>query len=381
MHSATSAAEAHDRPFPSQAPRYPSEPSLLPPPRTNRMRTLLSLLSLSAAVAAQNLYVQPDGYAGVEGNSSTGIPFSYLSARVQQADSNRIGQPMPAISSLAFRRDRSAGSSSTARTIDVTILMGKNDIATFSNTFANNWLSTPTTVYTMKPTNLPDISVAPPAPPGPFVVTIPLDVNFNYDGVDSFMWELLVDNGVTGTYSMDWSSAAINTAGATSTALGTGCTTPNGVMSLTTSFSADVNNLNLSFSTLRAPSSAPVILALGVSNPNLPVPGLCTSLYTDALLQVPLGTSGTTGSLSSVVISAPWQDSFAGVNLFSQVLSPDLSQTGLPLALSNGRQSPLPLTRGGPAPAGIRRTYSTSSSSALTGVAPSTSAVVTQITY
>lgn len=345
------------------------------------MRTLLSFVALAATMAAQNLYTQPDGYADVEANSSSGIPFSYLSARVQQSDSNRIGLPMPAIASMSFRRDRSAGASSSARTVDVTVLMGKNDINVFSNTFASNWLSAPNTVYTMKPTNLPDISTAPPAPPAPFAVTIPLDVTYNYDGVDSFMWEILVDNGVTGTYSMDWSSVAINTAGGTTTLLGTGCTTPNGAMSLTTSFNADVTNLNLNFSTLRAPSTAPVVLAFGLSNPNLPLPGLCTSLYTDALVQVALGTSGSTGSLASVGFSVPWQNSFSGVDLFSQVLSPDLTQVGLPLALSNGRQSPLPLTRGGPAPAGIKRTYNLSSSSALTGTTPSTSAVVTQFVY
>jgi hypothetical protein len=162
------------------------------------MRSLSPLLFVSIA-AAQNYYVQPPGYAGVEGNSSTGIPFSYLSARVQQGDANRIGQPMPAISGLSFRRDRSAGASSTARTVDVTILMGKCNIAAFTNTFDNNWLSPPTTAYATRPTNLPDISGA-QTPPGPFVVTIPLDSPFNYDGVDSLLWELKVDNGVTGTW-------------------------------------------------------------------------------------------------------------------------------------------------------------------------------------
>ena len=152
-------------------------------------------------------------------------------------------------------------------------------------------------------------------------------------------------------------------------------------MGLTTTFSATATALNLSFTVARGPSSAPVVLALGLADPNLTLPGFCTAIRTDAIAQVPLGTTNTTGSLSGAVISAPWNDAFPGVVLFTQVLAPDASQTGVPVALSDGRQSPLPLTSGGPAPTGVRRTYSTSSSSAPTGVAPSTSAVVTEIRY
>lgn len=344
------------------------------------MRTVI-LLFCATSLAAQNLYVQPQGYAGVEGNSSSGIPFSYASARVQQADSNRIGMPMPAITSLSFRRDRLVGTTATARTIDVTVLMGKNDINAFSATFATNWLSAPSTVYTQKPTNLPDITVRPPVPPAALDITIPLDIPYGYDGVDSLMWEILVDNGITGTYSMDWVSTATTTNGPTSTQLGTGCTTSNGVMSLTTAFSATDTTLNLSFSTLRAPSTSPVILALGTFDPNLALPGFCAALHTDAIIQAPIGTSGTTGTLSSVVLPIAWHNSLANVTLFSQVISPDLSQAGIPIALSNGRMSATPPTSGGPAPTGIKRTYSLTSSSAVTGSTPSVSAVVTQMTY
>ncbi len=344
------------------------------------MRLIPIVLALSSSLVAQNLYVQPPGYDAIEGNSSTGIPFSYLSARVQQADSNRIGTVLPAISALAFRRDRSAGSTSTARTVDITVLMGKCDINTFTSTFANNWLGAPTTVYTTKPTNLPDISMAPPAPPAAFAVQIVSDVPFFYDGVDSLLWELQVDNGVTGTYSMDWVSAATTTNGATSTQLGTGCTTANGAMSLTTTFSATTSTLNLAFSTLRAPISAPLTLLFGLSDPSFNIPGFCTLIHTDAIASTPLGSASATGGLSQT-LSFPWSSSLSGWSMYSQVLAPDASQPGFPLAFSNGRQSPLPLTAGGPAPTGMRRTYSTASSSAATGVAPSTSAVVTQISY
>ncbi|MBK8976136.1 MAG: hypothetical protein IPM29_09430 [Planctomycetes bacterium] len=344
------------------------------------MRALSFLLLLTPFAAAQNIYVQPIGYDGVEGNSSTGIPFSYLSARVQQADSNRIGLPMGAISSLTFRRDRTAGATAVARTVDVTVLMGKCDINAFTSTFANNWLAAPTTVYATKPTNVPDLSMAPPAPPGPFVVPIVLDVPFSYDGVDSLLWEMTVDNGVTGTYSLDWVSAATTTSGATSTALGTGCTTPNGAMALTTTFSADAVNLNLSFNTTRAPASAPLTLLLGFLDPNLTIPGLCAALHSEGTVNAPIGTASATGALTAG-FPIPWSPLFSGVTLYSQVFGPDLSQAGLPIALSNGRMSPLPLTSGGPAPTGYRRTFSTTSSTAVTGSAPSTSAVVTQIIY
>lgn len=346
------------------------------------MRTLATVapLFLLSAAVAQNLYVQPAGYEAVEGNSSSGIPFSYVSSRVQQSDSNRIGIVMPAISMLTFRRDRSAGATGIARTIDVTVLIGKNDINTFSTNFATNWLSAPTTVYTRKPTNLPDITMAPPAPPAPFAIPIVFDSSYFYDGVDSLMWEIQVDAGTTGTYSMDWVSAATTTNGATSTALGTGCTTPNGAMSLTTTFSATATNLSLSFATLRAPSTTPLTVLLGLSDPNLAIPGFCANVRTDAIASAPLGTSSATGGLT-LALTFPWSPSFSGWSMYSQIIAPDASQAGFPLAFSNGRQSPMPLTAGGPAPTGIKRTYSLTSSGATTGSTPSVSAVVTQISY
>lgn len=65
----------------------------------------------------------------------------------------------------------------------------------------------------------------------------------------------------------------------------------------------------------------------------------------------------------------------------AQVLAPDATQSGLPVALSNGRQSQTPPTRGGTAPTKFRRTYSTTSSSAATGITPTSSAVITRLTY
>lgn len=349
--------------------------------RLHTLPVLVLPLAFAPAAIAQSVYVQPAGYESVEGNSSSGIPFSYVSARVQQADANRIGTVMASINRLSFRRDRSAGTTATARTIDVTASMGKADINLFSATFANNWLSPPTTVYTTKPTSLPDISVSPGNPPGPFVIPIVLDAPFFYDGVDSLMWELQVDNGVTGTYSMDWVSAATTTAGGTTTALGIGCTTANGTMSHTTSFSATATALNLSFAGTAAPSNTPVILLLGVLDPNLNVPGLCTALHSDVLFSQTLGTSGATGTLASTTLPLSFVPGTGGIPLYTQLAAVDLTQPGIPVALSNGRMSPLPLTPGGPAPTGIKRTYSLTSSSAVTGSTPSVSAVVTQIDY
>jgi hypothetical protein len=53
----------------------------------------------------------------------------------------------------------------------------------------------------------------------------------------------------------------------------------------------------------------------------------------------------------------------------------------IPIALSNGCMSTTPPTRGGPVPTGVKRTYSLTSSNAVTGSTPSVSAIVTQIAY
>jgi hypothetical protein len=331
--------------------------------------------------AAQNTYVSPPGYAAVEGNSSSAIPWVYVGARVQQADGNQVGTPMN-VTAIAFRQNDSTSSAAVGQSRDVTVLMSKANLATFSSTFANNYLTPPATVFARRTIVLPDWSLRPPVAPAPFTLRFPFDAPFPYDGADAVMWELVVENGMTGgTFSQDWVSAARNTPGGTTTLLGTGCTTSNGAMSLTTSFSATVNDLVLSFSTLRAPPSAPVVVLIGLSDPNLSIPGLCTALRTDAILSSTLGTASATGGLSGAQITVPWSDSFANGVLFSQVVSPDASQPGIGVALSNGRQSPLPPTRGGPAPVNIQRTYSTSSATATTGIAPSDSPVVTRFEY
>ncbi|MBI5849658.1 MAG: hypothetical protein HZB39_01245 [Planctomycetes bacterium] len=345
-----------------------------------RIRLAFTALLILPLAAAQSVYVQPAGYETVEGNSSSGIPFSYASARVQQSDSNRIGVVMPAISMLRFRRDRNAGASGVARTLNVGVTMGKNDIATFSSSFGNNWLGAPTTVYTIRSTNLPDITLPPPAFPAPFTVPIVFDVPYYYDGVDSLMWEIQLGSAVTGTYSLDWVSAATTTNGATTTALGTGCTTQNGAMSLTTTFTATATALNLTWSTASGPSSVPLTVLLGLSDPNLAIPGFCANIRSDAIISVPLGDTGPTGSLAQTM-SFPWSPAFAGWDMFTQTLAPDASQAAFPLALSNGRRSPMPATAGGPGSNGIKRTYSTTSLNATTGSTPSVSAVVTEINY
>ncbi len=80
---------------------------------------------------------------------------------------------------------------------------------------------------------------------------------------------------------------------------------------------------------------------------------------------------------TSVLLASTCHNSLANVTLYSQVLAPDVTQAGLPIAFADGRMSTTPPTSGGPAPAGIKRTYSLTSSSAATGSAPTVSAMVT----
>lgn len=87
-----------------------------------------------------------------------------------------------------------------------------------------------------------------------------------------------------------------------------------------------------------APVSAPLVLALGASNPNLPVPGLCCNLFTDLLTTLGVGSTGLDGSYTSAGSTVFFvQRNLVGQSLHAQVFAVDPgSSHAIPLLGSNG---------------------------------------------
>lgn len=346
------------------------------------MRQSLLFVFLSPLVA-QNQIVSPADYEIAEGNSSTGIPFSYASSRVQQVDGNLIGTVMPLLQRIEFRRDGVVTGGVSPRTQDVTILIGTGDVNAFTATFATNWTSTPTTVYTRKPTSLPDLSTPPSLLPAPWAVSLPFDTPYTYLGQQALLWEIVGENAsvLTPSYSMDWASAAATVNGPTTVALGTGCTTPNGTFSMSAAVVSNAAGMNFNLGATAGPSLSPVLLLVGVSDPNLGLPGLCANLRSDALLTLPFGATDALGALATASLTVANQLSLRGQTFNMQLAAPDASQAGLPIALSQGRACTTPNRLGAAAPANVRRTFNLTSHTAATGSAPSVSAAVTRYVY
>lgn len=313
---------------------------------TGLLRPLLAVMVTSSFLLGQKYLVSPPHAVNVEGTSSSGLMFSYPLSRQQQVDSNPIGQQFVLVQGIAYRQSNShSRTGAVARTIEVQIDMGFG-IANPTTTYDNNYkANTRKTVLPKQSVNLPDWTGATPTP-APFSLTFPFKTLFVYSNKESLIWDIMVTkNSSSGQYYIDWFPSAPNvTKGTTPQVLGKGCATKNGAFTHTTNFTADTTNLNLAWGATNAPSQAPVIAALGLNNPNLNI-GWCDNLHTDALVLLPRTTANSVGTVTGT-LQLPWQSTFAGIMLYSQVVATDTSQpTGL--TLTNGLMGSTPFAKGG----------------------------------
>ncbi|HMQ21138.1 MAG TPA: hypothetical protein PKE00_01530 [Planctomycetota bacterium] len=306
-----------------------------------------TLAALTVSAGAQQL-VTPPHAVGLEGNSSSGITFTNAATRTMQSDGNLVGSGLRLLRSMTFRRNGSDLALSIARTVDVQIDMGYS-VATFTNTFDNNFeANTKTTVFSLKQVSLPDWTVAPPTPPADFDLTIKFDTPFVNDNVRTPIFDILCSNNSQpgSTYRMDWfSTVPTLTKGERPEALGTGCTTANGVFTYTFETQADATNMSVLYAFRGAASNAPCVAMIGGTDPNVNI-GLCTNLRSDLTFVLPLGVSDGTGTFG-LNAPIPWSSGLAGLRLISQGFCLDATQPGLPFALSNGVSTTTPYVVGG----------------------------------
>jgi hypothetical protein len=324
------------------------------------LRTILPAIALSAAISAQ--FTSPAGYLTTEGSSNHDyILFRYNDLRWQQLDATSVNTQPTVVTRISWRRDGTSANDPTwtARTIDIGVYLAHSVMpGAISETYDANYLTPPLNAFVSRPVNLPDWTQQPATPPAPWNLAIQLDQPWVYNGNDPFLWELRITNNNTASdYGNDFQSIPGSTQAVNSgTTIGTGCvaTGQTTAMALAGSFQNQFVRMRAAYTVSRAPAMAPTYLFLDRVNSNLQLPGLCTTLVAMPVLAVAMGLADANGGATLAVDNIPHAGS-VGVTLYAQAAAIDPGQTGLPLALSNGRSNAFPAT---PAtPATVTRVY------------------------
>jgi hypothetical protein len=362
---------------------------------TSTARSGLVAFLAAAPLVAQNTIVSPAFGTAAEGSSQNNFPWNSTVLRRYMQIHDDIGGSPKVISKISFRVAEGISTFTGTRTYDMELFMGHGPAyPNWSFTFANNYIGAPTQVLTRQSITFGPQGTAVTPGPNPFTANMDLvlPVPFVYDGVRSLVWEAVL-HGVTtvGGFSImdaDTSSITIGSAGTVS---GTGCIATGRTAAMTHSVShADMGGLYLAnFTVANGPSSAPVLLSIGATNPNLAVPGLCSNLLTDLFQVLLIGTTNAAGAITS---DTPSQsaivagNTFGGAVLFTQAHALDLARPDpIPLTNSNGRTFTIPLAN----PTKVDRTArifnNTGGTAATQGIFFADSsighALVTQFTY
>ena len=303
---------------------------------------------LAGAVSSQTqTIVSPlPATATVEGTAANGYPFgSYISSRYMQVHSDVGGAPK-LITRIAFRRDGPSTYPGLVRAVDVEMWLGSSvDWDRVSYVFVRNWIGTPTQVLTRQVVNIGPLVAA--GSPAPFELVFPFSTPFLYIGSTSLAWDS-IEYANTGTRAFNHDAEAGSaTTGAAPSLTGNGCTATGqtSVMDIGVQHLDRGGAYQCGIYVQNAPANAPTILFLGASNPSLSIPGLCSALYTDMLLQVPMGNASAIGYIGEYGVSTlnayasalstfVLPNTLGGATLYAQAHSLDLGRTD-PIAVCN----------------------------------------------
>jgi hypothetical protein len=319
---------------------------------------LLAAAALAAAAGAQSPVTSPRGFDTTEGNASFNhfTPVgSTVGRRFQQIDNTQGGTPF-LIQGIGWRRDGGAsggGSNVPPRTLDLEVTMGSVNMGVLTRVFDDNYTpGTRQTVFTKKSVNMPDWS-GNAGTPAPFDFTVMLDTPFVYlpPGalVVDFTHENLVYNppGPTGGSSVD--RAYVGATTATGAVLGSGCIASTGSGAFSQLMRLENNGpsmpdfgMRMRVSATNAPFSTPVALNIDLSDQNLTIPGLCTTLHAGPVASLMLGVADGAGAIPETSISFRYFPQFIGAQLVTQLAALDPIQPGIPAVLSNGRIAAFP---------------------------------------
>ena len=129
----------------------------------------------------------------------------------------------------------------------------------------------------------------------------------------------------------------------------------------------------LTVSVTGAPPVSPIVFLFGDSDPNVTLPGWCGPIRALPLVALPIGASDASGILSASLPTGAWNGAAWGAPLYTQAVTPDSTQTPVPVSVSNGELLILPNI-----PVDVRSTNSTTFG-ATTGLGPANSGLVFEI--
>jgi hypothetical protein len=335
------------------------------------MQLLLAsaVLALSLPLPAQ-LLVSPAALATSEGSLSTALPLSGV-CRFQQVHRDLRGAPV-GLKGIRLRGDGFLAS--TARTLDVELLVSDGAYAGFSRAFDNNHGPLRLNTFTRKLVNLP--ALANPRPPAPFTISLPFDVQYPYSGSSDLLWEARVHAGNgAGLYLLDaeigWPPDAVTHMSA---GFGTGCVATGRTVAMAAGLDLEAcfsaARHAATFWTIGGPPNVPSTLWIGTATGVTPIPGLCTSLYV-APLATFTGVTSAAGMHAVGPFGFPYSPVWVGLLLSCQSAALDAARNDpIKLSLSDRASAPVPtLPPGGAFP--IRSLYSAGDQNALIGSMPS----------
>lgn len=307
-------------------------------------------LLLPLSLSAQSLTL-PSGYQNRPGEYLRGDGVLYPFGRSVNFDYQEVhhdwnGRTLPALTAIGFRRapNRVANTTAVAHTIDATVTMGPGDVNAFTSTFATNYTAPSTVVFSTRTINMPDWT-QPIVPRETFSLWLPLDAPYTVDTSRDFVWQLLVQNSTLPNVNNSlYNSDRTATTSASSVSVGAGCVATGraAAMTLSATFTNSSTTTSLAFLGANYPAGVPVILHVGLTNPNLQLPGLCGRVYAMPDLALPAGPTSASGALAQTTLALPRGRALRSAHLFLQALAPDAGQAGLPLALSEGCEGGLP---------------------------------------
>lgn len=319
----------------------------------NATRTILAASLIAASAAAQTpTFTSPPNFFATEGNSSDdgwiGLSQDPQESTQHMAiDATQIGTARAAIRAAHWRRDqRGFEPGAVARTTRIGMRMAHGDYSLVQRGGfgdVNDLLTTPfTIVYVPKPTNIPDWTAVPSTTPAAFTFRLPFDVPFDYDGVDAMVFNILgyqssSPNDSRHPVDKHEDQAFYVWVGPDT---GTGCR-PDGVNEMRLGaqwwvFAEQDTSLRTYLD--HAPPAQPVILNLGLANPQFTVPGLCADIMSSGEISVPMGMSDAGGHVEWR-FDFPHQASYVGgLDLHLQAWSFDPNEPIFGLAGSQGHQ-------------------------------------------
>lgn len=314
------------------------------------LRTLALTCLFAAPCLAQPLISPITVDAMTPGNTGNAIPFASGTARRYQQLHGDVGPRT--IAGISFRQNEGNTVNFTGtRALDLELWMANSTVDCYvpSTTFAQNYSTAPTLVIARKLVTF--------GPQGQNVATgaasfsgmqLLLDAPFaRPTATRSLVWEAVVfantGSGVFNNLDAEQSSTTLASGGLT----GPGCiaTGRSSAMLHGAECSDVAGQLLLGFTAFNAPANAPLVLALGTANPNLPVAGLCSNLCTNLLVTLALPAANAQGLLladAGVGIALP--NTFANAVLHTQAHALDGGRTDpIKVCNSSGLSTTIPV--------------------------------------